>query len=597
MSVRRRLRRARRWATPGLLLVGIAGGLLLLVGAAVAVSLPGVRSALTSSRSALVVTQDALRRGDPATAAQALDRGRAAAARADRRTHQLPWRVVAHLPVVGDSVRELQAVTRATSVTTDQVLPPLVRLRLTSGTRGRLDATPLEQAQPLLTRAVGELAGVRRDLRDAPSGGVREVVRARLELDDALTRLDRSLGEAEVASIVVPKLLAGDQRFLLAVQNPAEQRATGGLIGAYGVLRVQGGRMALERIGPNQDLVDPDRAPVALGPEFGTRYGRFQADRTWRSANLTPDTPTVGRLLAALWRGQTGQVVDGVVLVDPVALSRLLAVTGPVRLADGTLLTADNAVQVLLVDAYARFPRSQDAVRNTYLAQAARLSIARFLAAPPGTSWGHALAQAVASGHLQVWSSHSDVQAVLARSRAGGAVVAPGPYLSVVTQDVGGSKLGTYLHRTVRYEGASTGEAVDLGHGPVDEEQATITVELRNDAPRTLPSYVTLRPDDPAAPVGQLKSWVSVYLGAGATVLGAQLDGQPVPVQTTTEKGLAVLSLFVTTDRGATSRLVLSVRQPAFPGQPLLWRQQPAFRDDVLVVRRQGAPLDRYYEP
>lgn len=562
-----------------------------------AATLPGIKTALESSRTSLVASQDAFGRGDTELARRALEHGRQASARANGRSHALPWDVLAHVPVVGRSVREVQAVTRAVAVTTDRVLPQLLDLELGTSTAGRLDATPLRRAQGPLRTAVTELSVVRHDLRAAPSGHVAQVVAARLELDDALTRLARTLHEAQVASVVVPQLLQGDQRFLLAVQNNAEQRATGGLLGAYGVLRVHDGRITLERIGPNQALRDPDAPALDLGAEFTLRYGRFQAARTWRSANLTPDTPTAGSLLAALWRGQSQQRVDGVVLVDPVALARLLAVTGPVRLPDGTRLTADNAVQVLLVDAYARFPRARDAARNTYLQGAARAVLARFTASPATASWARAVSGAVASGHLQLWSSHPEIQQALVTSRAAGALRADGPYLHVVTQDVGGSKLGTYLRRSVSYEGQSTGEAVDLGEGPLDEEQATVSVALTNAAPLRLPEYVTLRPDDPRAPVGQAKTWLSVYLGKGATLLGATLDGRPVALESSTEQGLAVFSAFVTTDRGTTSRLVLHIRQPSRPGQPLLWRQQPLLRADALVVRRGGAPLDRYYEP
>lgn len=597
MTLHRRARRLRRRASPLLLLVAVGGSLLLLGALVVALTLPGVKTSLESSRASLVAAQDAVGRGDAEAARRSLSRGRVAAARADGRSHGPAWDVLAYVPVVGRSVREVQAVTSAVAVTTGQVLPALVDLDFGGPRDGRLDVEPLRAAQAPLAAAVEELGQVRRQLREAPSGGVDQVVQARIELDDSLTRLARTLHEAQVASAVVPELVKGDQRFLLAVQNNAEQRATGGLLGAYGVLHVVDGRVSLERIGPNQDLRDPAAAPIDLGADFDARYGRFQAARTWRSANLSPDTPTVGKLLAALWREQTGLAVDGVVFVDPVALSGMLGVTGPVSLAGGTKLTRDNAVQVLLVDAYARFTRERDAERNVFLQAAARSVLQRFLAAPSSTAWARAIAQGVSSGHVQVWSAHPRVQDLLVRSRAGGALASSGPYLHVVTQDVGGSKLGTYLRREVRYEGRSTGEAVDLGDGPVDEEEALVTVVLRNRAPAGLPAYVTLRPDDPTAPVGQAKTWLSVYLGKGATLLAATLDGRPVSVESTTEQGLMVFSAFVTTNRGESSRLVLRVRQPASPGQALLWRQQPLLHEDLLVVRRGGAPLDNYYAP
>lgn len=573
---------------------------LLLVGALVlAVRLPGLRHDLDSGRASLTAAQDALGRGDRSAARAQVERAGRALHDARATTDGPLWSFYAHVPLVGTSVREVRAVSRAADATAGEVLPALLSVdpgpvRWT----GRVDAAPFLAARAPLAQAQTRLRAVRQELRAAPYARIGVVERARVQLDDALTRLARSVTEARAAAQAVPEIVSGSKTYLLAVQNNAEQRATGGLLGAYGVLTVRDGALRLERVGPNQDLRDPDRPVIDLGAEYDQRYGRFATTRTWRSANLSPDTPTVGRLLAALWRQQTGSDVDGVVLVDPVGLAALLGATGPVTLDDGTRLTEQNAAQVMLVDAYRRFPRTQDADRNAYLQGAARRVFGRLT---QGGFDGRRLVQRIAlatgSGHLQVWSAHASVQRDLLPSRAAGALAVDGPFLEVVTQDVGGSKLGVYQERTVRYVGRPTGEATDLGTGPVAEERATVSVTLANRAPSGLPSYVTLRPDDPRAPVGQSKTWLSVYLGAGATLRSATLDGKPVAVETLTEQGLSVFSLFLTLDRGASSTLVLDVLQPAEPGQALLYRQQPLLRPDRLEVRRGGAPLDRYYSP
>jgi hypothetical protein len=312
----------------------------------------------------------------------------------------------------------------------------------------------------------------------------------------------------------------------------------------------------------------------------------------WRSANLTADTPTAGRILAALWHQQFGQQLDGVLFVDPVALSDLLRATGPLRLDDGTRLTSHNAVQLLLVDVYRRFATIGDAQRNVYLTAAIREVVGRLR--QPGLSAGkliQSVSSAVSQGHLQVWSAHPALQRQLVSSRVGGALRADGPFLEVVTQDVGGSKLAAYLHREVTYDGVPTGVAMDLGQGGRLEEDAEVRVVLRNEAPAGLPAYVTARPDDPRAPLGQAKYWVSVYLGPGGSVLDATLDGRAISLESATERGLPVFSAFVTIDRGSARTLDLHVRQASLPGQAMTYRQQPLIRPDVVTVRRRGAPL------
>ena len=151
------------------------------------------------------------------------------------------------------------------------------------------------------------------------------------------------------------------------------------------------------------------------------------------------------------------------------------------------------------------------------------------------------------------------------------------------------------MRRAVRYTARSTGVATDLGNGPEPEEDAEISVVLTNTAPASLPPYVTARPDDPRAPVGQGKFWLSVLLGARGTLLSATLDGRPVPIETGTERGLTVLSTFLTVDRGQSRTLLLHVRQPSRPGAPLVYRQQPLLRPDDLQVRRKDGPLEELY--
>jgi Protein of unknown function (DUF4012) len=326
-------------------------------------------------------------------------------------------------------------------------------------------------------------------------------------------------------------------------------------------------------VGSDNELTDPPRPVVALGQEFEDRYGRFGAEASWRSANLTPDVPTVGRIISGLWKQRTGQQLDGVILVDPAALALVLRATGPVRLSDGTRITSANAVNVLLRDAYARFPRTQDEQRNDYLQQVARLVFDQLRR--PGLDAKVLLrqgARAVGTGHLQIWARDAAVERRLTTSRAGGALPGTSPYLRVVTQDAGGSKLGYYLRQDVSYDARPLGEAVDLGAGPEAEEEGTVRVTLRNTAPaKGLPEYVTLRADAPDGrprPVGQIKLWLSVYLGRRATVLTATRDGRPLTLQTQTEKGHTVLSAFLTLDPGATTSLVLKVHQPVGPARP-----------------------------
>ncbi|MDP3713016.1 MAG: DUF4012 domain-containing protein [Mycobacteriales bacterium] len=591
-------RRARRWRRRGrpVWIALLALSSLLLLGSLVlAFQLRGVSSDLSDAADDLRSAQSAIADGDLDAARRDVATARTHSAAARDTTDGPLWRAYGRLPLVGTAVNEVRVVSTALALTTDEVLPRLVAVDVQqSRWTGAIDSTPFVKAQVPLRAAGAALARTRDLLVRTPSARITPLGDARDELETALRSLSQTVGEASVAAEVVPSLVGSDtpRRYFLALQNTAEARATGGLIATFGILRADRGRLVLERVGSTQELVDTESPALDLGDEYDRRYSRFETTSTWRAANLSPHLPSVGPLLTALWERQTGQRLDGAVLADPVALSLLLGATGPVSLSDGTRLTESNAVETLLAGVYRRFPDRQEAERNSVYQDAARAVFARL--GRPGLNPRRLVdrvGRAAASGHLQVWSAEPDVEAQLVQSRVGGALLSAGPYLEVLTQDVGGTKLDYYLRRAVTYDARPTDEAIDLGEGAEFEEEAEVTVRLTNAAPVNLPSYVTTRRDVRNAPVGQAKTWLSVYLGRRATVLGATLDGREVAVETQTERGLTAVSLFLTLDRGQARSFVLRVRQPAMTSQPLRVRQQPRTRQDDVVVRRQGAPV------
>ena len=73
----------------------------------------------------------------------------------------------------------------------------------------------------------------------------------------------------------------------------------------------------------------------------------------WRNLASSPRFEVTASLAAEMWRATTGETVDGVLLVDPVALQALLAAQGAVSVGDREI-GADNVVEFLMLDR--RFP-------------------------------------------------------------------------------------------------------------------------------------------------------------------------------------------------------------------------------------------------
>src|SRR5207248_6942895 len=134
-----------------------------------------------------------------------------------------------------------------------------------------------------------------------------------------------------------------------------EARGSGGLMANYGVLTVSGGRVHLAKVGRDPDLDEAGTNPKRLTrpPDYLARYGKFEPAQTWENVTMSPDFPSVAEVMAQLYPQSGGVPIDGVIRLDPVALSGLLRLTGPVRVP-GLPVTLDthNAVRFLLRDEF-----------------------------------------------------------------------------------------------------------------------------------------------------------------------------------------------------------------------------------------------------
>jgi hypothetical protein len=128
---------------------------------------------------------------------------------------------------------------------------------------GRIRFDALEQAGPFLEDAASQLeesAEMLSALANPRFGVVRDA------LAQARDRVGEAHGSASRAQILFDALpgLFGrgeSRRYLLAFQSPSEARATGGLIGLYGILSAEDGRIRLDDISYIGDLLRPTPPP------------------------------------------------------------------------------------------------------------------------------------------------------------------------------------------------------------------------------------------------------------------------------------------------------------------------------------------------
>ncbi len=387
-----------------------------------------------------------------------------------------------------------------------------------------------------------------------------QVRRAVDDLDTKLTRVAREVHQSSTAAAIAPAILGGNRprRYLLLFQNNSEARATGGLIGNFGELVIDGGRISLGRFGRGAELDAPLGSRRFSAPaDYLARYGQFSPFDLWQNLNMSPDFPTVAALAADLYPLSSGQPVDGVIGVDPIALSNLLRLTGPIKVASWPdAVTADNVVQVTLLQAYDVL--AQDP-RIAFLGQVAQATFEAMVSHDLGNPVQvvQALGPAVAGRNLQIYMKDPAEQAFVAQIGASGAVgPITGDQWLVTTQNASANKVDYYLQRRVDYEIhlSPRGDAQNDADARVSGK---ISVHLTNNAPAAGHSPGALGPYDSRFLAGENRTFLSVY--TPLNVASASLDGVAMNLPPARELGENVVSTFVSLPPGATRTFSIQV--------------------------------------
>ncbi|WP_336584445.1 DUF4012 domain-containing protein [Mycolicibacterium tusciae] len=250
----------------------------------------------------------------------------------------------------------------------------------------RVDVRLLREAAPRLTEIsaaasqLGDQAGAISEptyfsaLRDARTQlqaqiadpSYRSVLgEARSQLPAQTSDVAQLLDNTALAARLAPSMMGADgpRTYFMGFQTNAEARGTGGLLGGFGILRFDYGKPSVDTLGPNTELGGPF-TPMSLGPEFDQQYGFTKPTTDSRNSNQSSHFPYAAQIWKSMWAQQSGMNVDGVIAIDPIALSYLLGATGPVMMPYGEFISENNVVELTGATTYSRFPTDQVARKN-----------------------------------------------------------------------------------------------------------------------------------------------------------------------------------------------------------------------------------------
>jgi hypothetical protein len=519
------------------------------------------RSELLDAKASAHDLSQALADGDNERATASLREFTTSVDSAHRNTRSVVWRVADHLPFVGDDARAVATVADVGHAVAHEALAPLVAeanggiANQLAPHGGRFDLGALQRLQPVLARARRSFDTADVRLADVHRGGLLGGVRGPLDdLGDQLGNARSGLDAADRAVTVLPSMLGADgpRQYLLMFNNNAEVRATGGMPGAWGLLRASNGRLDLVRQGSAREFGELPEPVLPQSPAEKAIYDVLPAV-FFQDTNFTPEFPRTAELAREMFQRKYGDKVSGVVGVDTVTLGYIIGATGDISVPGGPTLTQDNAAATLLNGVYRALvdPDAQDA----YFAKVARTvfdNISSGVDSP--TALAKALAQSVREGRLHIHSFFPKEQAELDGSMIAGNVDfshGPRPQVGVYVNDATGSKMSYYLRTRVRM----TSDRCD---GGAQALTAYADFQMVQPAPGELNAYIT-GGGEYGTPAGQQLVLVRVYGPAGGRLSDFEFDGKPIHYTTVVDRGRPVVTTVVQLTGGQTVHVRWSV--------------------------------------
>jgi hypothetical protein len=272
--------------------------------------------------------------------------------------------------------------------------------------------------------------------------------------------LDFSPIKSEIQALISSsQTLAGDdgaKQYLVAFQNTAEARGTGGILGAYAIVELKKGSLKVIETGSNEPLYGSSlqKIPINVPDEYKRLYGENPA--ILQNSNLSPHFPYGAEIWLALWKKEFGQTLDGVIAIDPTALSYILRSTGPITLNSGEQITSENLVSDTLKDAYKRFEKDNKA-RKQYLVDIMNATVKHLNSGDYSKlKMAQAIRDGIVANRILFYSTDKSAQKKLSQTRLGGFMsLESNNEFRTVIQNIDASKLDYYLDRSVEIESKS----------------------------------------------------------------------------------------------------------------------------------------------
>lgn len=282
-------------------------------------------------------------------------------------TMNTPWWGLASLiPYYGNDVTVARTLVNVLDDVTSNALVPLSQALeahppTTLVGKGTID---IENFKALMGVVQTSIPVVKRNasaLESMPEAHIEQLATAVGPLKERFLSINGSLETLDAFAPILASLLGadGDRLYLIAAQNSAETRSTGGFPGAVGTLTISNGTLSFSDFGGCFDILGGGLPGSITITDTENALFDYEWMHYVPNVGYNPDFPRVASIWAAGYERINGKPVDGVISMTPAIIQDLLSLTGGITLSDGTYLDGTNATKVLQSDLYWKYFNAQ----------------------------------------------------------------------------------------------------------------------------------------------------------------------------------------------------------------------------------------------
>ncbi len=491
------------------------------------------------------------------------------------------WTMASFIPVYGGDINAARTMVDALSDVSSGALVPMAD-NLAQATPGKLfqdgtiNVSALQAVADSLSDSSKAFKSANKKVQGIGDTHIAQVTELVDKAKDGFATLDGVVDAAEKIAPVLPQMLGANgqtRNYLLYAMNNVEIRACGGFGGSQGLISVTDGQMSIGEFVPRIGLSE-DEAVESVDEEdealFGNHSNLYNSGNTY-----SPDWPRNSQRVAALWKSQYGQDVDGVVGIDPVFLQYLLGLVGNVSLPDGTVVDGTNAAKVLMRDVYWNYPVEESDGIFASVASAAFDKILGGIGDVDVTKLVGAFERGAEEGRLIAWMRNDDEQNAIKETGIDASLPDPDdpsadPVAGVYFNNLSFSKLDWYLNADTQI-----GQGVKNGDGTCSYRiTVTLTNIMTQEEAGKLPDYVAAGASDAARDDERLN--VSVFAPTGGNISDLTVEGTQFGLGAATWHGIPFYSGTVDLHAGETTTITYTLTTSAEAGdKPLTLRQTP----------------------